>query len=152
MPVLFTPIEAVIVKAINQDEFNDFSYQNPDWRCLEHGELPKTDLTEGRRALRNDLSANLKPSLPMSPQQSTNNETASSHMTIIKTDHIPIPYAEAKKSSPGSTTLFNSITTSSSSLASTSSSSNVQQKSAGNNHPSHRSLSANRVVTDQTDM
>ena len=43
MPVTFTPIEAVIVKAINQDEFKDFSYQNADWRCLERGEVPKDE-------------------------------------------------------------------------------------------------------------
>ena len=46
MPVAFTPIEAVIVKAINQDEFTDFSYQNLDWHCLERGELPKDDANE----------------------------------------------------------------------------------------------------------
>ena len=67
MPIAFMPIEAVIVKAINQDEFKDFSCQNVDWRCLERGEVPKDDANDGRRALRDDLSVNLKQTLPMTP-------------------------------------------------------------------------------------
>ncbi|CAF4815866.1 unnamed protein product, partial [Rotaria sp. Silwood1] len=100
MPVAFTPIEAVIVKAINQDEFKDFSYQNHDWRCLERGEIPKDDANDGRRALRDDLPVNLKQPLPMTPilsHQSLTNDTVSSTITVVKTDHMPIPHIETRK-------------------------------------------------------
>jgi hypothetical protein len=100
MPVAFTPIEAVIVKAINQDEFKDFSYQNVDWRCLERGQIPKDDANDGRRALRDDFTVDLKQPLPMTPilsHQSASNETVSSTMTVVNTDHMPIPHTETKR-------------------------------------------------------
>ncbi len=34
-PIL-TPIDPMIVKAINQDEFRDFSFVNPEWRSKEY--------------------------------------------------------------------------------------------------------------------
>jgi hypothetical protein len=147
MPVTFTPIEAVIVKAINQEEFKEFSYQNPDWRCLERGEIPKDDANDGRRALRDDLSVNLKP-LPMTPissPQSPADDTVSSTITVVKTDHTPIPHTETK---PTSAATSNSI----------SSSANAQQKSMINNNnnntimTSNKSSMINRSTTDQTDM
>lgn len=148
MPVAFTPIEAVIVKAINQDEFKDFSYQNPDWRCLERGELPKDDTNEGRRALRDDLAVNLKQPLPMTPisaSSSVNHETPSSTITVVKTDHMPIPHTETKKSPTVSPFQFNSTNSSTSS-------SNAQGKPLISNHATNRSSSMNRSTTDQTDM
>lgn len=150
MPITFTPIEAVIVKAINQEEFKDFSYQNPDWRCLERGEVPTDDANEGRRALRDDLSVNLKQTLPMTPilsHQSANNETASSTITVVKTDHMPIPHTETKRSASPSPFQLNSTA----SVSSTTGAS-AQAKALANNHSHTRSSSSSRASTDQTDM
>ncbi|UJR23136.1 hypothetical protein I4U23_026155 [Adineta vaga] len=164
MPVNFTPIEAVIVKAINQDEFKDFSYRNPDWRCLERGEVPKDDANDGRRALRDDLTVNLKQPLPMTPilsHQSSTNETVSSTITVVKTDHTPIPHMETKRTA--TTSPFQTLHTSASSsavaaasqwstttpstapAATSDSMSTAQQKS-----PSP--IRTNKIITDQTDM
>jgi hypothetical protein len=162
MPVTFTPIESVIVKAINQDEFKDFSYQNSDWRCLERGEVPKDDANDGRRALRDDLPVNLKQPLPMTPEsshQSTTNDTVSSTITVVKTDHTPIPHTETKRN-PIPTPppfQFNSISSSSSSNSTTSSSNNAQQKSMinnnnNNNNTNNKSPIIDRSTIDQTDM
>ncbi|UJR25776.1 hypothetical protein I4U23_007129 [Adineta vaga] len=152
MPVAFTPIEAVIIKAINQDEFKDFSYQNPDWRCLERGEVPKDDANDGRRALRDDLQINLKQPLPMTPilsHQSTMNDTVSSTITVVKTDHTPIPHMETKPNPTTTPFQLNSMPSStSSSVSNSSSTTNAQQKSLINN----KSSSMNRSTTDQTDM
>lgn len=163
MPVTFTPIEAVIVKAINQDEFKDFSYQNPDWRCLERGEVPKDDANDGRRALRDDLSANLKQPLPMTPilsHQSSTNDTVSSTMTVVKTDHMPIPHIETKRTptpspfqsvhgSSSSASLPVTVTTtivpSTAPVLTSNSTSNAQPKS-----PS--ATRTNKILTDQTDI
>ena len=144
MPITFTPIEAVIVKAINQEEFKDFSYQNPDWRCLERGEVPKDDANDGRRALRDDLPVNLKQTLPMTPilsHQSANNETASSTITVVTTDHMPIPHTETKRSASPSPFQLNSTASVS-----------AQAKATANNHVHNRSSSSSRASTDQTDM
>jgi hypothetical protein len=149
MPVAFTPIEAVIVKAINQEEFKEFSYQNADWRCLERGEMPKDDANDGRRALRDDLSANLKQPLPMTPissPQSTTDDTVSSTITVVKTDHTPIPHLENK-----ATATSNSISSNSTSLP------NAQSKSMINSNnntitSNNRSPMMHRSTTDQTDM
>jgi hypothetical protein len=151
MPVAFTPIESVIVKAINQDEFKEFSYQNVDWRCLERGEVPKDDANDGRRALRDDLTANLKQPLPMTPissNQSATNDIVSSTITVVKTDHTPIPHTEAKRTSSSSTQFqMNSISTNSTSSI------NAQQKSMiNNNNTNNKSPITNRSITDQTDM
>ena len=162
MPVVFTPIEAVIVKAINQDEFKDFSYQNPDWRCLERGEVPKDDANDGRRALRDDLTVNLKQTLPMTPilsHQSSTNDTVSSTMTVVKTDHMPIPHTETKRNPTPSP--FQSIHVSSSASAlptvtattlpstapviTSNSTTHAQQKSPSTTR-------SNKIITDQTDI
>jgi hypothetical protein len=153
MPVTFTPIEAVIVKAINQDEFKEFSYQNPDWRCLERGEVPKDDANDGRRALRDDLPVNMKQPLPMTPilsHQSAINDTVSSTITVIKTDHTPIPHVETKRNPTASPFQVNSMSSSTSSSSSSNSSSTAaaQPKSMMYN----KSSSINRSTTDQTDM
>jgi hypothetical protein len=168
MPVTFTPIEAVIVKAINQDEFKDFSYQNADWRCLERGEVPKDDANDGRRALRDDLTVNLKQPLPMTPilsHQSSTNDTVSSTITVVKTDHMPIPHTETKRSPTPSPFQSLHISSSASALPTSSSSpptitpiastpstvptvnstSNAQSKSPSANR-------SNKIITDQTDM
>jgi len=169
MPVAFTPIEAVIVKAINQDEFKDFSYQNPDWRCLERGEIPKDDANDGRRALRDDLAVNLKQPLPMTPilsHQSSTNDTVSSTITVVKTDHMPIPHTETKRNptptpfhslhiSSSSSALQSATTTTPStvstpttasiSISTSNSIANAQQKSPSPNR-------SNKIITDQTDM
>jgi len=164
MPVQFTPIEAVIVKAINQDEFKDFSYQNVDWRCLERGEVPKDDANDGRRALRDDLAANLKQPLPMTPilsHQSLTNDTVSSTITVVKTDHMPIPHTETKRAPTPSPFQSLHISSSASALQETSaitpatapiittttsnSTPNAQQKSPSENL-------SNKIITDQTDM
>ncbi|CAF1388725.1 unnamed protein product [Rotaria sordida] len=148
MPVAFTPIESVIVKAINQDEFQDFSYQNPDWRCLERGEVPKDDANEGRRALRDDLAVNLKQTLPMTPissNPSTTNDNVSSTITVVKTDHMPIPHTETKRNSTPTPFQLNSIP-SSSSLT------NAQQKSMKHNNINNKTVIINRSTTDETDM
>ncbi|CAF1656403.1 unnamed protein product [Adineta ricciae] len=168
MPVAFTPIEAVIVKAINQDEFKDFSYQNADWRCLERGEVPKDDANDGRRALRDDLPVNLKQPLPMTPilsHQSSTNETVSSTITVVKTDHMPIPHTETKRAPSPSP--FQTLHTSSSSSAVTSTASAQSSSStatpstapaiASNSMPTAQPKSpstsrANKIITDQTDM
>jgi hypothetical protein len=150
MPVVFTPIESVIIKAINQDEFKDFSYQNADWRCLERGEMPKDDANDGRRALRDDLSANLKQPLPMTPilsHQSASNDTVSSTITVVKTDHMPIPHTETKRS-PSPIPFHLNSTSSSSNSSSSTSSINAQPKAMINN----KSSSIHRATTDQTDM
>ncbi|CAF1656368.1 unnamed protein product, partial [Adineta ricciae] len=167
MPVAFTPIEAVIVKAINQDEFKDFSYQNADWRCLERGEVPKDDANDGRRALRDDLPVNLKQPLPMTPilsHQSSTNETVSSTITVVKTDHMPIPHTETKRAPSPSP--FQTLHTSSSSSA-VASTASAQLSStatpstapaiASNSMPTAQPKSpstsrANKIITDQTDM
>ena len=156
MPLAFTPIEAVIVKAINQDEFIDFSYQNVDWRCLERGEVPKDDMNDGRRALRDDLQANLKGPMPMIPivsPQSANNDVVSSTITIVKTDHMPIPHTEAKRPVVPLPLQLDSIS-SSSSISSTSSSPSVhaQPKPSLSNSTRDRSPLNHRATTDQTDM
>jgi hypothetical protein len=163
MPVAFTPIESVIVKAINQDEFKDFSYQNVDWRCLERGEVPKDDANDGRRALRDDLAANLKQPLPMTPilsHQSLTNDTVSSTITVVKTDHMPIPHTETKRAPTPSPFQSLHISSSASALQETSaitpttapiitttsnSTPNAQQKSPSENL-------SNKIITDQTDM
>jgi hypothetical protein len=162
MPVNFTPIEAVIVKAINQDEFKDFSYQNVDWRCLERGEVPKDDANDGRRALRDDLTVNLKQPLPMTPilsHQSSTNDTVSSTITVVKTDHMPIPHIETKRAptpspfqslhiSSSASALQTSTTISTATVPATSSPSsttNSEQKSPSPNR-------SNKIITDQTDM
>ncbi|CAF0725640.1 unnamed protein product [Rotaria sp. Silwood1] len=154
MPVAFTPIESVIVKAINQDEFKDFSYQNPDWRCLERGEIPKDDANDGRRALRDDLAVNLKQTLPMTPissNPSTTNDNISSTITVVKTDHMPIPHIETKRSPSPTPFQFNSISSSSSLNAS--SLTNAQQKSMiHNNNINNKTVTLNRSTTDETDM
>jgi hypothetical protein len=150
MPVGFTPIESVIVKAINQDEFKEFSYQNPDWRCLERGEVPKDDANDGRRALRDDLPINFKQTLPMTPilsHQSTTNDAVSSTITVVKTDHTPIPHMETNRNLT-STALQSNSTSSSSSSSNSSSTTNAQPKTLLNN----KSTSVNRSTTDQTDM
>jgi hypothetical protein len=157
MPVTFTPIEAVIVKAINQDEFKEFSFQNPDWRCLERGEVPKDDANDGRRALRDDLSINLKQPLPMTPissPQSTTNDIVSSTITVVKTDHMPIPHAETKRTPTPTPFQFDSISSSSSSSPSSNSTSsiNAQQKPMINNNTNNKSPIINRSTTDQTEM
>lgn len=157
MPIAFTPIEAVIIKAINQDEFKEFSYHNAEWRCLERGEVPKDDANDGRRALRDDLSVNLRQTLPMtslSSNPSTTNETVSSTMTVVKTDHTPIPHTETKLTStppsPSSQVKFTSLTNSAAGAASF----NTQlPKSLVNNNNNTKSSSLiNRSTTDQTDM
>lgn len=140
MPVTFTPIEAVIIKAINQDEFKEFSYQNPDWRCLERGEVPKDDANDGRRALRDDLTVNLKQPLPMTPISSnpsaTTTDNVLSTITVVKTDHTPIPHIETKPTNSAS-----------------SSSNTAQQKPIlNNNNNANKSPIFNRLKTDQTDM
>ena len=156
MPVVFTPIEAVVVNAINQDEFKDFSYQNPFWGCLERGELPKDDVYDGRRALRDDLPVNLKQPLPMTPilsHQSSPDETVWSTITVVKTDHTPIPHTEIKRTptsaqfqplhiSPPATPLqaSTSAPTAISNLAI-----NTQNKSPSTNR-------SNKIMIDQTDM
>lgn len=153
MPVAFTPIEAVIVKAINQDEFKDFSYQNPDWRCLERGEVPKDDANDGRRALRDDLPVNMKQPLPMTPilsHPSAGNETVSSAITVVKTDHTPIPHLETKRNSTASSTLLNSMPSSAS--ASLPSNSSAAASSQAKSIAQMKSSSMNRSTTDQTDM
>lgn len=157
MPVAFTPMEAVIVQAINQDEFRDFSYQNPDWRCLERGEVPKDDANDGRRALRDDLTVNLKQPLPMTPiptHQSTTNDHVSSTITVVKTDHMPIPHTETKRTASPTPLQFNSISSmSSSSTMNSSSSTNAQQKSMiHNNNINNKTVTTNRSTTDETDM
>ncbi len=152
MPVAFTPIEAVIVKAINQEEFKDFSYQNPDWRCLERGEVPKDDANDGRRALRDDLTVDLKQPLPMTPissNPSTTNEVVSSTITVIKTDHMPIPHTETKRTPTPTPFQLNSISTSSSSSSNSTSSNSAQPKT---NNSNNKSPSLPRSTTDQTDM
>jgi hypothetical protein len=160
MPVAFTPIEAVIVKAINQDEFKDFSYRNLEWRCLERGEVPKDDANDGRRALRDDLSINLKQPLPMTPilsHESSINDGVSSTITVVATDHMPIPHIETKRSPTPSPFQSLHISSSSATAASQSSPStappyltsnsmtNAQQKSPSANR-------SNKIITDQTDM
>lgn len=162
MPVVFTPIEAVIVKAINQDEFKDFSYQNPDWRCLERGQLPKDDTNDGRRALRDDLSVDMRQPLPMTPIAShrhSNNETVTSAMTFVQTDHTPIPHNEGKRNP--TTTPFQALHGSVSMTASPGSSNASTPLSApvlnsnSTIHAQHKSPSttrSNRPITDQTDM
>ncbi len=153
MPVAFTPIEAVIVKAINQDEFKDFSYRNLEWRCLERGEVPKDDANDGRRALRDDLSINLKQPLPMTPissPQSTTNDIVSSTITVVKTDHMPIPHTETKRTPTPTPFQFDSISSSSSSNST--SSTNAQQKPMINNNTNNKSPIISRSTTDQTEM
>mgnify|MGYP001084913665 FL=1 len=162
MPVAFTPIEAVIVKAINQDEFKEFSYENPDWRCLERGEMPKDDANDGRRALRDDLTVNLKQPLPMTPilsHQSSTNETVSSTITVVKTDHMPIPHTETKRNPTPSP--FQALHTSSSSSSLPTSSPTPASAPAvvgiGNSTTLSKSKSpspnrSNKLLTDQTDM
>lgn len=164
MPVVLTPIEAVIVKAINQDEFKDFSYQNVDWRCLERGQVPKDDANDGRRALRDDLSVDMKQPLPMTPilsHQSASNDTVSSTMTVVKTDHMPIPHTETKRSP--TPTPFQALHTSASAAAVP-----LTSSSSGPVPPSAPVLTSNsvmhaqsksplttrpaKVITDQTDM
>jgi len=162
MPVAFTPIEAVIVKAINQDEFKDFSYQNADWRCLERGQVPKDDANDGRRALRDDLPVDLKQPLPMTPipsHQSSNNETVSSTMTVVQSDHMPIPHTETTRRSPTPTpfqslhiSTTNSASASSSNIVpnsapvlSTNSMINAQEKSPITNR-------STKLMSNQTDM
>ena len=170
MPVTFTPIEAVIVKAINQDEFKDFSYQNADWRCLERGEVPKDDANDGRRALRDDLSANLKQPLPMTPilsHQSSASDTASSTMTVVKTDHMPIPHTETRRTptpSPfqslhGSASSSTVVTTGSSlsgaipATAPAIISSSVPVAAAADaQQKSPSATRSTKIITDQTDM
>ena len=154
MPVTFTPIESVIVKAINQDEFKEFSYQNPDWRCLERGEVPEDDANDGRRALRDDLTVNLKQTLPMIPvslDQTKTNDRVSSTITIVTTDHIPIPHTEAKQNA--TSTLFQSNSISSSSTLSSDSSSliNAQPKPTMNDSVKNKSVIPNRSTTNETD-
>ena len=162
MPVAFTPIEAVIVKAINQDEFKEFSYHNTDWRCLERGEVPKDDANDGRRALRDDLSVNLKQTLPMtslSSNPSTTNETVSSTITVVKTDHTPIPHTETKHAPP-SPSLYNSISTANSTgpISSVSLDTHPIKSSVNNNNNNKTSSSSasssliTRSTIDQTDM
>ncbi|CAF1682256.1 unnamed protein product [Rotaria magnacalcarata] len=164
MPVAFTPIEAVIVKAINQDEFKDFSYQNADWRCLERGEMPKDDANDGRRALRDDLPVNLKQTLPMTPilsHQSSTNDTVSSTITVVKTDHMPIPHSETKRNPTPSpfqplhssssaaplptSSQFSMMTPATAPAITANSTINAQQKSPS----THRST---KIILDQTDM
>lgn len=154
MPITFTPIEAVIIKAINQDEFKDFSYHNTEWRCLERGEVPKDDANDGRRALRDDLSVNLKQTLPMtsiSSDSSASNETVSSTMTVVKTDHTPIPHTETKLTStshsPTSQVKFTSLTNSAASF-----NTQTQKSLVNNNNNKSSSSMINRSTTDQTDM
>jgi hypothetical protein len=158
MPVAFTPIEAVIVKAINQDEFKDFSYQNVDWRCLERGEVPKDDANDGRRALRDDLSVNLKQTLPMTPilsHQSSSNDTVSSTITVVKTDHMPIPHIETKRT-PTPTPFQTSYTATASSQPSSGTPATAPVITSNSTpHAQHKSPSTNRstkIITDQTDM
>ena len=152
MPIAFTPIEAVIIKAINQDEFKEFSYHNAEWRCLERGEVPKDDANDGRRALRDDLSVNLRQTLP---NPSTTNETVSSTMTVVKTDHTPIPHTETKLTSssspsPSSQVKFTSLTNS---AATTSFNTQLPKSLVNNNNNNNKSTSLiNRSTTDQTDM
>lgn len=167
MPVAFTPIEAVIVKAINQDEFKDFSYQNVDWRCLERGEVPKDDANDGRRALRDDLPVNLKQPLPMTPilsHQSSTNDTVSSTITVVKTDHMPIPYTETKRapspspfqalhSSSSSSAVASTASAQSSSTATPATAPPIASNSMPTAQPKSPSTSrANKIITDQTDM
>ncbi|CAF2744921.1 unnamed protein product [Rotaria sp. Silwood2] len=154
MPVVFTPIESVIVKAINQDEFKDFSFQNPDWRCLERGEVPKDDANDGRRALRDDLAVNLKQPLPMTPissNPSTTNDNVSSTITVVKTDHMPIPHIETKRNPTPTPFQLNSISSSSSS-SNSSSLINAQQKSMIHNNINNKTVIINRSTTNETDM
>ncbi|CAF2511765.1 unnamed protein product [Rotaria sp. Silwood2] len=155
MPVVFTPIESVIVKAINQDEFKDFSFQNPDWRCLERGEVPKDDANDGRRALRDDLAVNLKQPLPMTPissNPSTTNDNVSSTITVVKTDHMPIPHIETKRNPTPTPFQLNSISSSSSSSSNSSSLINAQQKSMIHNNINNKTVIINRSTTNETDM
>ncbi|CAF3723118.1 unnamed protein product [Rotaria socialis] len=160
MPVVFTPIEDIIVTAINQKEFKEFSYQNPDWRCLERGEVPKDDANDGRRALRDDLAINLRQPLPMTPiasHQSTTNDNVSSTITVVKTDHMPIPHTESKRSPSPTPLQLNSIsaaatTTTTTTTMNSSSSMNAQPKPMLNNNINNKSVTINRSTTDQTDM
>jgi len=153
MPVAFTPIEAVIVKAINQDEFKDFSYQNPDWRCLERGEVPKDDANDGRRALRDDLPVNLKQPLPMSPNPSANAEQVSSTITVVKTDHTPIPHTETKRMTSMTSVPSNSNPLSTNHTTTTTTTTTQQKPLINNNNNNNsKSPNINRSISDQTDM
>jgi hypothetical protein len=168
MPVTFTPIEVDIVKAINQDEFKDFSYQNADWRCLERGEVPKDDANDGRRALRDDLSVNLKQPLPMTPilsHQSPPNDTVSSTITVVKTDHMPIPHIETKRNPTPSPFQSLHISSSASALQSTTIISSASPVPSSSTVPSSATISttnaqpkspsatrSNKTITDQTDI
>ncbi|CAF0899274.1 unnamed protein product [Didymodactylos carnosus] len=119
MAVAFTPIESVIVKAINQDEFKDFSFINTNWRCLERGELPEDDHNDGRRAVR-DFGADLQQPLPMTPILSHQGADVASTMTVVNTNHMPIPH-----------------------ITSTSTASNNNNNNDNNDHPSFTSTSYN---------
>ncbi|CAF0978200.1 unnamed protein product [Rotaria magnacalcarata] len=158
MPVAFTPIEDIIVTAINQKEFKEFSYQNPDWRCLERGEVPKDDANDGRRALRDDLAINLRQSLPMTSiasHESTINDNVSSTITVVKTDHMPIPHIESKRNPSPTPLQLNSISAAATTTTTTMNSSspmNAQPKSMLNNNINNKSVTINRSTTDQTDM
>ena len=62
------------------------------------------------RALRDDLPINMKQPLPMTPilsHPSAGNETVSSVITVVKTDHTPIPHVETKRNPTASSVQSN---------------------------------------------
>ncbi|CAF5152314.1 unnamed protein product, partial [Rotaria socialis] len=59
-----------------------------------------------------DLAINLRQPLPMTPiasHQSTTNDNVSSTITVVKTDHMPIPHTESKRSPSPTPLQLNSI-------------------------------------------
>ena len=71
-PVL-TPIDPMIIKAINQDEFRDFSYVNPDWKIRENVNISsKSDLTISEASIR-PQSPNKFNSISSSSSSNNNN-------------------------------------------------------------------------------
>ncbi|CAF4146797.1 unnamed protein product [Rotaria magnacalcarata] len=126
--------------------------------------MPKDDANDGRRALRDDLPVNLKQTLPMTPilsHQSSTNDTVSSTITVVKTDHMPIPHSETKRNPTPSpfqplhssssaaplptSSQFSMMTPATAPAITANSTINAQQKSPS----THRST---KIILDQTDM
>ncbi|RMZ98208.1 kinase C-like 1B, partial [Brachionus plicatilis] len=73
-----TPVDPMIVKAINQDEFRDFSFINPDWRNKEYKDISESS----------DSTSNVASSLSQI-SLGTNSDTFSSNSNFLATGSSP---------------------------------------------------------------
>ena len=88
-PVL-TPVDPVIVKAINQDEFRDFSFFNTDWKIRDYNKqvVDSTTIAAPLNELQLHPNQHHRPATPTTLTINNNNNNSSSSSTSLNTNQL----------------------------------------------------------------